>query len=323
MPLPAPVTNQIFFSATLMSSPSRFFFIFKPSDMTRAFLFCLLSLIPLDTSGAQAVVPQGTWGAKGSNGLTLVGTWTAVPDPTSGTVTGTWTLVNAQGSTVANGGWSASKSPDGWVGNWRAANFGGSEHEFSGSWRSGVDLKENGRFADLFEKAGQTIVTGSWRSGSNSGAWSIRAEATAKTTPPTSNPGKSEMGPMLSAFRAASHPPEEKELLGRWLLVKEIDQDHVLFDERGVRDTTSGHPYRWELTVTLDYEGRLIGASRTTWTGPETSRIEFKAREVTFSKDHGGNAPYRYRCRMPAADRLICIIDKPDPGHAVEFRKVR
>jgi len=261
-----------------------------------------------------------------------VGTWTAVPDPTNGTVTGTWTLVSGQGATIANGGWSASKSPDGWIGNWRAANFGGSEHEFSGSWRSGVELKASARLADLFEKAAQTIVSGSWRSGSNSGAWSIRAEAADKTTPPTGNPGKSEIGPMLSAFRAAGHAPEEKEILGRWLLVKEIDTeqflsgragpDHILFDERGVRDTTSGHPYYWALMVTLDREGRLIGASRTTWTGPETSRIEFKAREVTFSKDYGGDAPYHYRCRMPAADRLICIIDKPDPGHAVEFRKL-
>jgi len=144
--------------------------------MIRSFFLCLLLLIPLDISGAQAVERQGTWGARSSNGLTFGGTWTAVPDLTSGTVTGTWTLVNAQGTTIANGGWSASKSPDGWIGNWRAANFGGSEHEFSGSWKSGVELKKTARLADLFEKAGQAIVTGSWRSGNNSGAWSIRAQ---------------------------------------------------------------------------------------------------------------------------------------------------
>jgi hypothetical protein len=115
----------------------------------------------------------------------------------------------------------------------------------------------------------------------------------------------------------------EKEMLGQWLLVKEIDADRVLFNESGVRDTTSGHPYRWQLTVTLDNDGRLIGASRTTWTGPETSRFELKAREITFDKDYGGAARYHYRCRMPAADRLICVIDKPDPGHAVEFRKLK
>jgi len=137
---------------------------------------------------AQTIVPQGTWSARASTGLTLVGTWTAVPGPTSETVTGTWTLVNAQGTTVAGGGWSASKSPDGWVGNWRAANFGGTEPEFSGSWRSGVDLKPNARFADLFEKAAQNIVSGSWRFGSYSGGWSIRAQPAARPTPPTRDP---------------------------------------------------------------------------------------------------------------------------------------
>jgi len=128
---------------------------------------------------APAVAPQGTagsgqWSARSSTGLTLGGTWTAVPDAKSGTVTGTWTLVDPQGRTLAGGGWSASKSPDGWTGNWRAANFG-TEHEFSGSWRAGVNLKANAGFADLFEKAVQSVVSGSWRYGRHSGSWSIRA----------------------------------------------------------------------------------------------------------------------------------------------------
>jgi hypothetical protein len=103
-----------------------------------------------------------------------MGTWTAIPDTTGETVTGTWTLVDAKGRTLAGGGWSASKSPAGWTGNWRAANFG-TEHEFSGSWRAGVDLKPNAGFADLFEKAVQTVVSGRWRYGRHSGAWSIQA----------------------------------------------------------------------------------------------------------------------------------------------------
>lgn len=149
------------------------------------FLLGLLFLIAVDGSGAQAVVPQDTavnrqsaqpnmWSATSNNGLTFMGTWTAVPDPKTGTVTGTWTLIDAEGRTLADGGWSASKSPDGWVGLWRAANFSGSEHEFSGSWRAGVDLKATAGFANLFEKAAQSVVSGSWRMGSHSGAWSIR-----------------------------------------------------------------------------------------------------------------------------------------------------
>jgi iron(III)-enterobactin esterase len=163
----------------------------KVMTRARAKKFSLLSLLLVFAGNelpGQASVAQGTWSARASTGLTLAGTWTAVPGPTTETVTGTWTLVNAQGATVAGGGWSASKSPDGWLGNWRAANFGGTEHEFSGSWRSSVDLKASARFADLFEKAAQNIVNGTWRLGSNSGGWSIKAQPTAASSPPTRDP---------------------------------------------------------------------------------------------------------------------------------------
>ena len=153
--------------------------------MTRSFLLCLLFLVPVDGSGAQAVVPQGTtgnvqsgrpntWGARSSTGLTLMGTWTAVPDTTSGVVTGTWTLLDAEGRTVTTGGWSAAKSPGGWTGTWRAV-IHGTESEYSGAWSADADLKADARFADLFEKAVQSGVSGKWRVGRQSGAWAIRA----------------------------------------------------------------------------------------------------------------------------------------------------
>jgi hypothetical protein len=148
-------------------------------------LVCLLFLATIDVSGAQAVVRQGgsgnargeqsgTWTATSSSGLTLGGTWTAVPDTTTGTVTGTWTLVDAQGRTVADGGWSAAKSPARWTGAWRAV-VSRRDGEYSGTWTAGVDLKGDARFVDLFEKAAQTVVSGNWRAGRQSGAWSIRA----------------------------------------------------------------------------------------------------------------------------------------------------
>ena len=152
---------------------------------TPFFLVCLLFFVPVEGSGGQAVGLQGTagagqsarpdkWSARSSTGLTLMGTWTAVADPTSGSVTGTWTLVDAQGRTVTRGGWSAAKSPSGWTGTWRAA-VSGAKPEYSGAWSAGVDLKTDARFADLFEKAVQTVVSGNWRAGRQSGAWSIRA----------------------------------------------------------------------------------------------------------------------------------------------------
>ena len=146
---------------------------------------CLLLLVALGGAGAHAGVLQdtpaaaqtarsGSWTAKSSTGRTLGGTWTAVADPTTGAVSGTWTLVDAKGRTVRRGGWSAAKSRTGWNGAWRAA-VSGSKAEYSGTWSAKVSLKPNASFADLFETAAKTVVSGNWRAGRQSGAWSIRA----------------------------------------------------------------------------------------------------------------------------------------------------
>ena len=147
-------------------------------------LLCLLLLTAADASGAQGVVRldsaalvrgarYGTWSATNGKS-TFMGTWTAVPDTTNGTVAGTWTLADAEGKTVAFGGWSAIKTNDRWTGAWRA-NVTGRAGEYSGTWTSGVDLKATARFVEMFDKAGQTIVSGTWSIGAQSGAWSIRA----------------------------------------------------------------------------------------------------------------------------------------------------
>ena len=149
-----------------------------------AVLVCVVLLAVANPSGAQAVVRldsaatvrgarSGTWSAA-SGSLTLMGTWTAVADTAHGTVTGTWTLADAQAKTVAFGGWSAVKATDRWTGAWRA-NVTGRAGEYSGTWTSSVDLKANARFVDMFEKAAQSVVSGSWTTGGQSGGWSIRA----------------------------------------------------------------------------------------------------------------------------------------------------
>jgi len=153
------------------------------------FLSCLLSLAAIDASGgAQAVTRQdslagaqnnrsGSWSARSSGGLTLMGMWTAVQDPKTGAVMGSWTLIDAQGATIAGGAWSAAKSPTQWNGAWRAI-VAGKDGEYSGTWTAAVDLmglKGDERFINLFEKAVENIVRGTWRVGSQSGAWAIRA----------------------------------------------------------------------------------------------------------------------------------------------------
>ena len=101
------------------------------------------------------------------------GTWTVVEHQKSGAVTGTWTLLDAQGRAVAGGAWSAAKSATGWTGNWRAAATG-QRQEYAGTWTARVDLKPAAGFADLFAKAAEAAVSGTWRAGPRSGAWTIQ-----------------------------------------------------------------------------------------------------------------------------------------------------
>ena len=157
----------------------------------RFLLVCLLFVAAINASDAQAVVRQdgadtarsnrsGTWSAANSAGRTFMGTWTGIPDSTGRAVTGTWALVDAQGRTLMSGGWSAAKAPTGWTGAWRALVAGRSE-EYSGTWTSTVALKGDAPFADLFEKAVEAVVSGTWRAGPQSGAWSIRTAKREKT----------------------------------------------------------------------------------------------------------------------------------------------
>jgi hypothetical protein len=150
-------------------------------------LLCLLLLGAAQVSGGQAVARQdsarnapsnrsGTWAARTSSGRTLIGTWTAVPDSTGNVVTGTWTIADAEGRPVANGAWSAAKALDRWTGAWRSV-IEGRDGEYSGTWTSGVDIRMPATFADLFERGVKDVVSGNWRAGSQSGAWSIRTLA--------------------------------------------------------------------------------------------------------------------------------------------------
>ena len=126
----------------------------------------------LQTPGQQRV---NTWAARSSSGQTFGGTFTVTEDAKTGAVSGSWTLRDAQGRSVASGGWSAAKSPTGWTGNWRALAVGRSG-EFTGTWSAtpGPDLKGSARFGELFAKAAQSAVSGTWRAAGQTGAWTIQ-----------------------------------------------------------------------------------------------------------------------------------------------------
>ena len=147
-----------------------------------ALVLCLLFASALITAHAYGLEAQtsstlgrraNTWAARSSSGLTLGGTWTATEDPKTGAVTGTWTLVNAQRRTTASGGWSAVKSPSGWSGAWRAVTTGRSG-EYSGTWTASVDLQPAATLTDLFAKAIDSAISGTWKAGGQSGAWTIQ-----------------------------------------------------------------------------------------------------------------------------------------------------
>jgi hypothetical protein len=122
-------------------------------------------------SGAEL---RGTWSASSNSGQRLAGGWTAESHQESGGATGTWALYDAAGKILLQGGWSASKSLKAWNGAWRAT-VAGRTGEYSGTWTAQTPLTPEARLAQMLESALRVVVTGTWKAGSDSGSWSIRA----------------------------------------------------------------------------------------------------------------------------------------------------
>ena len=143
-------------------------------------IVCLILTVALHGAAADPQTPSvpgrqrvNTWAARSSTGVRLGGTWTVIEHQNNGAVTGSWTLLDAQRRTVASGGWSAAKSTAGWTGSWRAA-AAGQRREYTGTWTAKIDLKPAGGFVDLFAKAVEAAVSGTWRAGPRSGVWTIQ-----------------------------------------------------------------------------------------------------------------------------------------------------
>jgi hypothetical protein len=143
------------------------------SGLRRSSTACLLAALSVFATMVSGAELHGTWSAASNGGRTLAGTWTAEAHQESGGVTGAWTLRDASGKILMSGAWSASKSPQAWNGAWRSIVAGGGE--YSGTWTSEVSLGRDARLVDMFESALRAVVTGTWKAGSYSGAWSIRA----------------------------------------------------------------------------------------------------------------------------------------------------
>jgi hypothetical protein len=135
------------------------------------FAFRLLAIFALCAMLAWGAGLEGTWSATSPRG-SLAGSWTKEDQQGAG-VTGTWTLLDASGRILLQGGWSASKSAQSWKGAWRAT-VSGSGGEFAGTWASSATASPQANMIEMFKAALQTLVSGTWKAGSLSGAWSIR-----------------------------------------------------------------------------------------------------------------------------------------------------
>jgi hypothetical protein len=135
----------------------------------KAAVLAVLTASAFLASGAEL---RGTWSAS-TNGRNLAGTWTAEAHEGGG-VTGTWTLQDATGKILMRGGWSASKSAQSWDGAWRAT-VTGNAGEYSGTWTGAVSLSSQASLAAMLESALRAVVSGTWKAGTYSGSWSIRA----------------------------------------------------------------------------------------------------------------------------------------------------
>jgi hypothetical protein len=116
---------------------------------------------------------QGTWAATAGNGSAFAGTWNAAPGEAPDTVTGTWSLRDQNGAELATGTWAAGKEGKVWKGSWQARRPAG--QVYGGTWRAQVELPVTSHLPDLFEAAIAKTVSGSWRMGNYSGAWTILA----------------------------------------------------------------------------------------------------------------------------------------------------
>jgi hypothetical protein len=141
-------------------------------------------------------------------------------------------------------------------------------------------------------------------------------------------PARRDMTALSKDFKAAPVPAKSA-LLGRWILVTNVNTEHfitgrdgpdrVLAVPSGVRDS-AGKAY-WTLEFRRGRNSRLTLTSDAAFVGEYSPPMSFNARgELTFSQDYGGDSGYLYRCRMPNANTLICL--EAHPGHGVEFRRM-
>jgi hypothetical protein len=104
-----------------------------------------------------------------------MGTWTAHAGAEPDTAAGGWKLLNNDGGVQSSGTWSLRKLGGQWHGSWSARLP--DDRIISGEWTANTKLDPSASFLDLMGTAVSDVVSGTWQSGRQSGAWSIRTRA--------------------------------------------------------------------------------------------------------------------------------------------------
>ncbi len=125
--------------------------------------------------------------------------------------------------------------------------------------------------------------------------------------------------------------PNRTDLAGDWVNTTVVNTERFLTGRSGADQIFSDpNGFRrddgrldWTMSIGIE-DGHVVFVSTTSWSDVEHSAVAFDAGgEAHFSKDYGGDSAYQYRCRMPTSKRILCIIDRGPPGHAIEFRRIR
>jgi hypothetical protein len=118
---------------------------------------------------------HGGWAVSASPNRAFQGTWTArVASDRADAAQGTWKLLDRANRTTAEGTWSAIKTPRSWSGRWQA-RVTGRNQLLSGTWRTTDASPDVKTLGDLFERAVQVQVSGTFAIGRLTGSWSLRA----------------------------------------------------------------------------------------------------------------------------------------------------
>lgn len=89
------------------------------------------------------------------------------------------------------------------------------------------------------------------------------------------------------------------------------------------RDDMPGHPFEWVFDIAQVARGYQVKHQNPWEPTGDVSRVQFRATDITFEKDSGGDMTMGYRCRALGTRRLICLNAKGAAWDGREFTKAQ